>query len=131
MKRNPRGQALIELFIALPVFTLMAAGLLLILYFLLATYWADHWVYRANMCLIEGNSQCQIQFEQKIRILLPEDSYHIQDFRINSRESLVSLQFHLLDVDLYFSQFKFKKDIQSRIHLPLRSDLSPTTMGFP
>lgn len=131
MIKNSRGQALIEFSIAIPVFMVMAAGLLFLLYFLTVTYWTDHWAYRSNMCLIEGSSQCQSKLEQKLQVLIPQDNYQVLAFWKTPLESQVSVRLQFAEVDFHFTKFGFQKEIHSHIRLPLRSKYSPTTMDSP
>jgi hypothetical protein len=110
--RNEKGQAIIETCIIMMAVNILVAGLLWAVYLSITVQWCDYWVYRGNMCLVEGNSkyQCQLELKEKIRYLVPETYFRIDDIWISSRNSKVRVQLSLP---------RFQRFFTSEITLPL------------
>lgn len=116
-----------ETLIALPLLITLLGSLMLSLYFLLSILWAEHWVYRANICLIEGKYrwQCKNKLEEKLNAVLSNDFYQITDFWKTTQHSRVRL---LLKTPGF--QSSVLKVIQTDIDLPLRSQSLLMHEGF-
>ena len=112
MLAKQKGQAVIESLVI--AFALIGIVSLLLwgIYLSITVQWCDYWVYRGNMCLVEGNSKysCQNNLEAKIRYLVPANHFWTEEIWMTSRESKVRVYLDLPVLKRFFT---------SEISLPL------------
>ena len=133
IKFSSRGQALVESALMLPFLAGITASFLFCLYFLFAILWADHWLYRANVCLIEGNSQwvCKTNFKNRMKVFIPQSFYQWQEFWITPRHCRGAIELQFFNFTMEKGHSLIRRRLTSDIPLPLRSRHSPTTGDSP
>lgn len=110
---NNKGLATIESLVVAPALVALVALIFLSTYFVIATKWADYWVYRATLCqaISPHKHICHQQLNEKLTKLIPINSYKWDAEWVTKKTSHITITLHFNKTIWFVSQ--------ATINLPL------------